>query len=72
MPRLGDNAGMSHIVTLAASGKRFEVREGETVLEAAQRAGLALSYSCLAGVCGSCKATLLEGECGYPRNPPAA
>lgn len=70
--RFGDNAGMSHIVTLAASGKRFDVREGETVLEAAQRAGLALSYSCLAGVCGSCKATLLSGECAYPRNPPAA
>lgn len=63
---------MSHIVTLAASGKRFDVREDETVLEAAQRAGLALSYSCLAGVCGSCKATLLQGECAYPRNPPAA
>lgn len=59
-------------VTLAASGKRFEVRDGETVLEAAQRAGLALSYSCLAGVCGSCKATLIEGECDYPRNPPTA
>ncbi|MGH8213354.1 MAG: 2Fe-2S iron-sulfur cluster-binding protein, partial [Rhodanobacteraceae bacterium] len=44
-------------VTLQASDKRFDVREGETVLEAAQRAGLALSYSCLAGVCGSCKAT---------------
>lgn len=63
---------MPHIVTLAASGKRFEVRAGETVLEAAQRAGLALSYSCLAGVCGSCKAILLSGECDYPRNPPAA
>ncbi|MBS0432389.1 MAG: 2Fe-2S iron-sulfur cluster binding domain-containing protein [Proteobacteria bacterium] len=63
---------MTHHVTLAASGKRFDVREGETVLEAAQRAGLALSYSCLAGVCGSCKATLIEGRCGYPRNPPTA
>ena len=63
---------MSFTVTLQASGKSFDVREGETVLEAAQRAGLALSYSCLAGVCGSCKATLIEGECGYPRNPPSA
>jgi CDP-4-dehydro-6-deoxyglucose reductase, E3 len=63
---------MEYTVTLAASGKSFDVREGETVLEAAQRAGLALSYSCLAGVCGSCKATLIEGECGYPRNPPSA
>ncbi|HJU08892.1 MAG TPA: 2Fe-2S iron-sulfur cluster-binding protein [Rhodanobacteraceae bacterium] len=63
---------MAFTVTLQASGKSFDVREGETVLEAAQRAGLALSYSCLAGVCGSCKATLIEGECSYPRNPPSA
>ena len=63
---------MPHTVTLQASGKRFEVEPGETVLEAARRAGLALPYSCLAGVCGSCKATLIEGECRYPRNPPSA
>lgn len=63
---------MSHTVTLHASGKRFRVDAGETVLEAARRAGLALPYSCLAGVCGSCKATLVEGECVYPRNPPSA
>lgn len=61
-----------HIVTLAASGKRFDVAAGETVLEAAQRAGLALPYSCLSGVCGSCKAVLVEGDVTYPRNPPAA
>src|SRR6185312_3939398 len=30
---------MEYTVTLAASGKSFDVREGETVLEAAQRAG---------------------------------
>ncbi len=63
---------MSHTVTLQASGKRFEVLPGETVLEAARRAGLALPYSCLAGVCGSCKATLIDGACTYPRNPPSA
>lgn len=61
-----------YFVTLKASGKRFRVDAGETVLEAARRAGLALPYSCLAGVCGSCKATLVEGECTYPRNPPSA
>jgi len=70
-PITGD-ASMPHTVTLQASGKQFTVETGETVLEAAQRAGLALPYSCLAGVCGSCKATLLEGECRYPRNPPSA
>jgi CDP-4-dehydro-6-deoxyglucose reductase, E3 len=61
-----------HTVTLQASGKHFRVEPGETVLEGARRAGLALPYSCLAGVCGSCKATLIEGHCTYPRNPPTA
>lgn len=63
---------MFRTVTLQASGKRFRVRPGETVLEGARRAGVALPYSCLAGACGSCKATLLEGECFYPRIPPSA
>lgn len=59
-------------VTIQSSGRHFPVAPGETVLEAAQRAGIALPYSCRAGVCGSCKATLLEGGCAYPRNPPVA
>ena len=59
-------------VTLHNSGRRFDVLPGETVLEAAQRAGIALPYSCRAGVCGSCKAILKEGRCTYPRNPPTA
>lgn len=63
---------MPHTVTLQASGKRFVVEDGETVLEAARRCGLALPYSCLAGVCGSCKTTLISGDCDYPRNPPTA
>lgn len=63
---------MTHTVTLANSGKRFEVEPDETVLEGARRAGLALPYSCLGGLCGSCKATLLAGECAYPRSPPTA
>ncbi|KRE96647.1 NAD(P)H-flavin reductase [Frateuria sp. Soil773] len=61
-----------HTVTLKPSGHRFQAAPGETVLEAAQRAGVALPYSCRAGVCGSCKATLLEGRCEYPFNPPVA
>ncbi len=63
---------MRHTVALESSGRTFSVEPGETVLEAARRAGLALPYSCLAGVCGSCKATLVKGHCIYPRNPPTA
>ena len=67
----GDNVHV-FTVTLKSTGRRFDVAAGETVLEAAQRAGIALPYSCRAGVCGSCKATLLAGRCEYPRNPPLA
>lgn len=59
-------------IILQGSGRTFTAAPGETVLEAAQRAGIALPYSCRAGVCGSCKATLLAGQCSYPRNPPVA
>ncbi|TCI06528.1 2Fe-2S iron-sulfur cluster binding domain-containing protein [Dyella soli] len=61
-----------YTVTIQSTGRHFPVAPGETVLEAAQRAGIALPYSCRAGVCGSCKATLLAGHCSYPRNPPVA
>ncbi|SEO99019.1 CDP-4-dehydro-6-deoxyglucose reductase [Luteibacter sp. UNC138MFCol5.1] len=70
-PSLSYN-GRVPTVTLTSSGKRFDAADGETVLEAAQRAGIALPYSCRGGVCGSCKATLVEGACSYPRNPPVA
>ena len=76
--RIGDNARVTPLasntctITLDASGKHFPVRPGETVLSAAQRAGLALPYSCRAGVCGSCKATLLAGVVHYPHRPPTA
>jgi CDP-4-dehydro-6-deoxyglucose reductase len=58
--------------TIKSSGRQFSVAADEPVLEAAQRAGIALPYSCRSGVCGSCKATLLQGQCEYTHNPPAA
>ena len=70
-PALSYNAPVP-TVTLTTSGKRFDAACDETVLEAAQRAGIALPYSCRGGVCGSCKAILVEGVCDYPRNPPVA
>lgn len=63
---------MAFAVTLKPSGRRFDVGDGETILEAAQRAGLALPYSCRSGVCGSCKAIVLDGRFEYPRMPPYA
>lgn len=63
---------MTYTVTLKASGRQFEVRADEAILDGAQRAGLALPYSCRSGLCGSCKATVLEGTFHYPHWPPTA
>ena len=40
----------------------FEVEEGETVLNAAFRQGIALPHGCKEGQCAACKCVLIEGE----------
>ena len=62
----------SHKVRIDCSGKTFEAREDENLLEAALRQGVMLPYSCKNGTCGSCKGRLLSGEIDYPFHPPMA
>lgn len=40
----------------------IQVAESQTILDAAQDAGIDLPYSCSAGVCTTCAAQILEGE----------
>ncbi len=56
---------MSHQCSLLPSGRAFPVDEGETILQAALRAGVVLPYGCKDGACGSCKARLMEGQVDY-------
>lgn len=53
----------SATATIIADGVRTEipVAEGETVLEAALRAGLDLPYSCRGGMCSTCRARVTDG-----------
>lgn len=48
-------------ITLS-SGRQFIAQEGETVLDAALRQGIALEHSCKTGRCGSCKSHVLAGS----------
>jgi toluene monooxygenase electron transfer component len=43
-------------------GSTFEQQDGDTILRAALRAGVGLSYECNSGGCGGCKFELLTGE----------
>ncbi|NYE23147.1 CDP-6-deoxy-delta-3,4-glucoseen reductase [Pigmentiphaga litoralis] len=52
----------THAVTCQPIGRVIDVRENETILGAALRAGMALPHSCRNGVCGTCKAKIVAGD----------
>jgi CDP-4-dehydro-6-deoxyglucose reductase len=53
---------MSASVKIIPSGHEFLVDGSESILEAAVRSGLRMSYGCTSGNCGECKARLVSGE----------
>jgi ferredoxin-NADP reductase len=55
-------AGDSFDVCLQRSGLRLTVRDGQSVLDAVEAAGLSVPCSCLEGICGTCETLVLEGE----------
>jgi NAD(P)H-flavin reductase/ferredoxin len=57
--------GEIHHVRLTPDGRSFEVLPGESVLGAALRQGVRLTYGCLHGNCSSCKYLLLDGEVDF-------
>lgn len=52
---------------VASSDISFPCNEGETILDAAERAGYALPYSCRKGVCASCEGKLASGSVAVGR-----
>ena len=57
-------------VTLLPSQQVLSVEDGETILDAALRAGLNLPHSCKGGHCSSCRALVREGQVQYPKGRP--
>ena len=51
-----------HSVRIEPMGLEIEVEEGEWVLDAAFRQGLALPHGCRQGICSSCKCVLIDGD----------
>ncbi len=54
-------------ITNDRDGTRFDCAPGDTVLRAALRAGLGMSYSCNVGSCGNCRFDLIEGAVHHAR-----
>jgi ring-1,2-phenylacetyl-CoA epoxidase subunit PaaE len=55
-------------VTLDGRSTTMTVPDGRTVLEGAQRARPDLPFACKGGVCGTCRARVVEGEVRMRRN----
>lgn len=56
------SANTVHTVRLEPFGVEMEVEEGEWVLDAAFRQGIALPHGCREGRCSSCKCIVVEGD----------
>jgi NAD(P)H-flavin reductase/ferredoxin len=52
---------MTFVVSVDESDIVFPCKAGETVLEAAERAGYSIPYSCRLGICLACEGQLCEG-----------
>ena len=55
-------AGQQFRVRVAGSEVVLDCAADDTVLRAAQRAGIPFPYECNVGSCGNCKFELVEGE----------
>ncbi len=49
-------------IRFTTSGRDVPCAPGQTVLEAAELAGLKLPFSCREGMCATCKSLLVSGE----------
>ena len=55
-------AGTDGVVEFSRSSKTYVVRDGQTLLEAAEEHGIGIPSSCRQGQCGTCKTKLLAGD----------
>ncbi len=55
-------SGAVHTIRLAGGETAYACGADDTLLRAAQRAGLGFPYECNVGSCGNCKFELVEGE----------
>ncbi|SEH52218.1 1,2-phenylacetyl-CoA epoxidase subunit PaaE [Tardiphaga sp. OK245] len=63
-PVVAPKAPPKAVAALIVDGKRKDVPivEGESILDAALRAGMDLPYACRGGMCSTCRAKVVEGD----------
>lgn len=61
-----DVTNRTYKVNFLQSGIEVEISGEQSILAAAQEAGISPDYSCLAGICGSCNSKLVNGKVHAP------
>ena len=59
-------AGEAVTVTFETSGQTAPLHANQTVLDAAEAAGVTIEYQCRSGICGTCRCKLLKGQVTMP------
>ena len=65
------DAMQAAVISFAKSGKDVTCTTADRILDVAEQAGIELDSSCRAGICGTCKQKLIEGDVRYDDAPPA-
>jgi ring-1,2-phenylacetyl-CoA epoxidase subunit PaaE len=63
-----DHQGIPLAITFDGQSHQIGLQQGETVLEAAERAGLDVPYSCRGGMCCTCRARITDGTAAMDVN----
>ncbi len=63
---------MTHQLTIEPTGDVIDVEEGQTILDAALRAGIWLPHACGHGLCGTCKVDVVDGDVDHGAASPFA
>lgn len=63
---------MAYELIIEPTGQSVEIEEGQTVLDAALRAGIYLPHVCGHGLCSHCKVEVLEGDVDHGASSPFA
>ena len=68
-PQPGDAAQARIVIVRDGLRREIPFEKGQpSILDAASAAGLEVPYSCTSGVCGTCRAKVIEGEVRMERN----
>ena len=65
---MSNTTGTSYAISIELDGQQqvFQCAEDQTVLSAAEHAGVMIPSSCCAGVCTTCAARITQGEVHQP------